>query len=218
MTTPLSIGELTALLMQRTPQAKVSATFIFGRAQGDWEATEGDSGILETAAQLYKDGKSGGLYLPDTKAGLTFSGAIVPTMYPGPEVWITHLEALGVPRESISTITPTAIHTRGESDGFVALCKQRNWFTVAVIMQQHQLLRTALAMLKSFKEQHHHLSIRFLCPEKVNWNKPVYGSQGEHLLPRSEHLRIETEKVLSQQEAGFLATFAQLEEYLAMSR
>ncbi len=216
MATPLSIGELATSLVQRTPQTKVSATFIFGRAQGDWEATEGDSGILETAAQFYRDGKSGEIYIPDTMAGLTFSGAVVPTMYPGPEAWITNLQNLGVPPDNVGTITPTAIHTRGESDGFVALCKQRNWFTVAVIMQKHQVLRTALAMLKSFKEQHHHLHIRFLCPEKMNWNKHVYGSQGEHLLPRSEHARIEIEKVLAQQEAGFLATFAQLEEYLAM--
>lgn len=86
---------LMVLMTGRFPRQPVDAAFVFGRAQGDYEATDGDAGILETAAALYHQELTPFLSFPGTKGKLNVDGVTVSTTYPGPEVFGQRLHRPG---------------------------------------------------------------------------------------------------------------------------
>lgn len=205
------------LTMGRFPLKPVNAVFIFGRAYRDYEATDGDSGILRTAVELYRQRLTQYLSFPGTKGHCAADGTTVTTTYPGPEVFSQHLQALGVPAENIIPTAEAPPHTRGDSDAFVELSKQRGWDNAVVVMHPHQVLRSMLGILKSFEKHNHKMLILPVCPFRVNWNKNVYGSQGTLLLKRHAHIQQEWERILRFQQKGDLASLEDLNSYLSHS-
>jgi len=211
------MNRLVVLMMGRFPCQPVDATFVFGRAQRDYEATEGDSGILETAAELYHKKLTHFLSLPGTKGKLAVGGVAVMTTYPGPEVFSRCLEERGVPVDRIVPTAEAPPHTRGDSDAFVELAKDRAWSTAVVVTQPHQMLRAMLGVLKSFEKYAYPMQVLPVCPRCVNWNKNVYGSQGALLLKRHEHVQQEWGRITRFQEKGDLASLEELNSYLSLS-
>lgn len=214
---PAFMYRLMVLMMGRFPRQPVQATFVFGRAQRDYEATEGDSGILETTAELYHQKLTQFLSFPGTKGKLAVDGVTVSTTYPGPEVFGQRLQELGVPVDQIAPTAEAPPHTRGDSDAFVGLAKDHGWSTAVVIMHPHQVLRAMLGILKSFEKHAYPMQVLPVCPRCVNWSKNVYGSQGALLLKRHEHIHQELDRILRYQEKGDLASFKELNSYLSRS-
>lgn len=202
------------LLLSQPPRRWTDAAFVFGRAQDDWEATEGDSGILERAAELYRHNHVASVLIPSQEAGVAYGGKIVSTTFPGTQVFRQHLEERGVPAKEIVVPGDYVPHTRAEGDAYVRVAKERGWTSAVTIQHPHQVARTMLGLLKSFTVYGYEMGIVPVCPHLVNWRKPVHGSQGAELLPRHEHIEAEWRRILEYQAKGDLATFEELEHYL----
>ncbi|MDP3685284.1 MAG: hypothetical protein Q8R32_00465 [bacterium] len=203
------------LLLGHHPKRRADAAFVFGRAQGDFEATDGDSGILEKAAGLYRNDLVAFVIIPSQEAGVAHGGKSVATTFPGTQVFRRNLEELGVPQQAIVVPGDYVPYTRAEGDAYVRLAKERGWTSAVTIQHPHQAPRTMLGLLKSFAACQHHMHVVPDYPWSVNWSKRVYGSQGAQLLPRHEHIQEEWRRILEYQAKGDLASWEELEHYLA---
>lgn len=202
------------LMMGRTPN-RTDTAFVFGRAQGDYEAVQNDDGILETVATLYHRGRLVPcVIIPNQEAGMAFGGKHVATTFPGTKVFRERLEALGVHEYDIVVPGEYEFHTRGEGDAYVRAAKERGWKSAIAIMNPHQGLRTMLGLLKSFALHQHPMTVVPVYPSRVNWEKSVYGSQGELVLPRHQHIEQEWDRIIRYQAKGDLASFGELNDYL----
>lgn len=209
------VNKIRDLLQGRMPpDDEVDAVFIFGRAMGDWEQTEGDSGLLETAVSILNATQTPRIVIPGTAGGATHSGEVIATTYPGPEVWKQYLLSLGVPERNIYVTVPAPVHTCGDSDSFIAHCKKEELQYVGILTQPHHALRSMLAILKSMQLHDYLVDVTPFTPLNVNWKKRVYGSQGAELLPRENHSDLEWQRIIDQQEKGWLASFEDLLAYL----
>lgn len=206
------------LMMQLSyqyPFSCLNAAFIPARAKKDYEPTSGDSGILETGADLYAHGLAQTICITGTEGGKTFQGIRCPHTYPGPKAWKRRLYSLDVPKDAITVTKSTfPAHTRGDTDALVDISIERKWISAAIITQPHQILRTMLAVLQSLKEYRYTMQIVPVCPCRTNWSKKVYGSQGKLLAPRREHIPLELKRIQEQQANGWLASFKELKTYL----
>jgi len=125
------------LMMGRYPTSRVDVGFVFGRAHGDYEATEGDSGILETTAELYRNDLITSVMIPSQEAQVAYGGKIVETTFPGVEVFRQKLEELGVPKEMIVIPGGYVPHTRAEGDAYVRVAKEYGWTSAVTIQHPH---------------------------------------------------------------------------------
>lgn len=205
--------QLMALMSGGWPQSAVDAVFVFGRAIGDYEAGAADSGILETAAQLYRRQLTRHVVIPGQGPGVGVGGH-APNTYPGEVVFRTRLLELQLPDSAVIATEKSSPHTRGEGDAFVNLAVQRGWMNVVVLCHPHQALRAMLGLMVSLKISQSSLRLRPVWPASVDWKRSVNGSQGGLFGPRHEHIAAEWSRILRYQQQGDLASFEALSAYL----
>jgi len=190
----------------------VNTAYVFGRALGDYESDERDTGLLEFAANLYKYGQVESIsvpgYNPQTRDGYTD--------YPGGTTWRELLERMMVPRHRIFLTSgeKRPQHTRSDGDEFIETARGRGWTQAIIITNPHQMLRAMLGLIISMREQGYQLKLYACVLPRVDWHKPVYGSQGQKRLPRHEHIREEWERISKYQATGDIASLEELRSYL----
>lgn len=197
-------------LSQEPFKGPVDAAYIFGRAEGDWEATEGDPGLLKVVSEYYQQGK-----VPR----IAISGLGTGHGYPGAEVWSGALLDLDVKQEDIFVSEGKGWHTRTEADDLVRLAREQGWKNVLIFAYPHQALRIMLSLVAAMKDLGYEFSVRMVCPEP-SWDKEVYGSQGTKKLPRKEHILEEWERIEKYRgpEYHALASFQELYHYLMRTK
>lgn len=212
MTTPLDYYRAFCLVLPQEPENS-EVLFVPGRALHDWEPTEGDQGILVRAKEVLRDGCVQKIVLNGAGANFGPDGLPIPTSWPGCDRWIEELCRLEVDDESIVR-TAGSQNTGDECDEFVRLAQHEGWSTALVLVNPHQVLRTMLTFLRSFRVVGYTLRSRPIAPRWWSWTKVVYGSQGRGPFPRHEHIQLELDLIPGYIERGWLGTLEELEQYL----
>lgn len=198
-----------------------SVVFVPGRAQGDWEAHQKGEGLLERAADIYKNTpyyRLSAVVIPGHD-GSYRDGERVATGYPGFEAWKTALQKLDVHAEAVVSCVvregyEKITHTREETGGFVLRAKERGWTYAVVLAHPHQLPRVFGCLLRSFEEIGYYLTAVPAIPESVSWLRPVYGSLGAEQLSRYAHIDEELKRIAQYVENGWMAPLDQIRNYL----
>lgn len=193
-------------------QSKLDAVFIPGRAEGNWEDSYGGSndGLLSLAGDhndLYRY-----IVIPGSDGSYSISGRRFPTGYPGWREWKENICRQGIPEHRVLLTLGHGLNTRTETDDFVSLAKGKGWTSGAVFMNQHETLRVMLGVLKSFEIAGHRMKIYPVTP-RAEWDRVIYGSQGQKQMPRALHILEEFSRVVTYQKKGDLASFEELETY-----
>lgn len=203
------------LMSGRFPTNPVDATFVFGRASGDWEEDLCNNGVLHIAVALYRAGLAEYVVIPGYDCTQTAEGLPVPTGYPGRERWKGFLqERLEVPHHCIWSTRGHGTNTKTEGDDFILLARKRGWKSAAVIMQPHQALRAMLGLVRSLEQLQYPMRIVPVIPQRVQWKKHVFGSQGQGGFERYKHIAWEWERIPKYQANGDLASLQELYSYL----
>ncbi|MFN7954688.1 MAG: hypothetical protein U0610_23390 [bacterium] len=192
------------------PRTPCPVAFVFSRCPGNFEHDPPrNEGLLWLAAELHRTGVAGRIAIPGTGADRTPET----TTYPGCHVWTRALRELGVPAEAIVLVPGEGAHTRTEGDDFVRLAKERRWTEALVLMNPHETLRVMLGLLVSFRLFGHPMRATPVTPATTDWNRDVYGSQGELRMARAHHILEEVRRVLAYQAKGDLASLDELDHY-----
>lgn len=193
-----------------TPSTAYPVAFVFSRCPGNWEhAPPTNEGLLWLAAELHRSGVARQIAIPGTGA----DRGPETTTYPGCRVWSRALAALGVPEDALVLVPGDGAHTRIEGDDFVRLAKERGWRDALILMNPHETLRVMLGLLVSFRLFAHPMRARPVTPAATDWNRAVYGSQGELRMARAHHILEEARRVLAYQRKGDLASLDELDRY-----
>ncbi len=194
------------------PSEPYPIAFVFSRCPGNWEhEPPANEGLLHLAAELHHAGLAQLVAIPGTGAERSPDT----TTYQGCTAWRRTLEGLGVPTDEIVLVAGEGAHTRTEGDDFVRLAKERGWTDALILMNPHETLRVLLGLLVSFRLFAHPMRVRPVTPATTDWNRVVYGSQGELRLPRAHHILEEARRVFAYQGKGDLASLDELDRYFS---
>lgn len=170
------------ILTDTLPQGGVDAVFLFTRARYD------EDGLFETIRDLQNRNLVKHV-VTNSSQGERLGGNIPGEIWPGIQVWLPQLKALGIERVHLSR---PAFHTRDEAEAFLETAKKQRWASAAILTQPHQLMRATLSVLKVMQERNFWMKIYSVYPANCDWFREVYGPQGRELLPR--YLQIEPEE------------------------
>lgn len=190
------------------PLASSDAVFFHARAEAD------DDGLFELVANLHHGGWAKTVVVNGSKSGTLEPGGTVHS-YPGVEYYEKRLRLLGI--SSIYETDP-AFNTLEENQVFLKLAREKRWKRAILVSQPHQILRIFLGAVQTMKIQGYWMTLYASVPSVTDWLKPVYGSQGQKLLPRHQHISEEEEKVIQYQGRGDIATLDDLLHYLNEQR
>lgn len=196
-----------AILTDTLPE-RADAIFLHGRAAGDTD------GLFELASQLVKTERADRIVITGTEGDAL--DPVAPRAWAGKTAWTEALVALGVPVDKIVYSEP-AYHTRQESDVYVDMARQEGWGNAIVLSQPHQALRAILGTLMSVRNAGDYpLRVYSGFPPNTDWDKIVYGSQGQNPMPRRDHCALEMQRVIAYQEKGDLVSLKDYLEYKKM--
>lgn len=212
---PLEVGQALLLLCNdRLPEedayttnCNVDLLLFHSRARGD------SDGLFRLAADLYKDGTVGKIVINGSH-GERSAGGARHEAWDGCEAWRERLvEDFDVNSDDIILSTP-AYNTKQENDAFLDVCKAQRALTAALLTQPHQMLRTMLGMLQSMLTRDQWIATYAMMPSDTDFDKEVYGSQGQKCLPRFDHIAEEWRRIPEYQAKGDLASMKDLVAYL----
>lgn len=192
---------------------KVDAIFVWGRASDEWQRTEFDDGVLQLAADLHRQ-TSAPVVIPGYTGSATGQGQ---TGYPGPQVWRIALAAFGVSEDQIVDTVGHGHNTKSEMEDFLKLAVARQWSVVLAMTQQPHALRAMLGTVKSLADRNLlHIMVAPVWPNRFDWSRKSYGSQGVGPYPRMHWIDEEFGSILRYQAKGDLATLDELLAYLTL--
>ena len=205
---PLQVFQATTMLLSHEPTNLVDALFFHGRSFGD------TTNLFKLAADFQLEGRTHFIALFNNEGER--NGSNIPyEANPGKTFFRSMLIDQKVDPNAIVYTRPGGYHTRMENDDFLDLSQQLNWKSGVILTQPHQLLRAMLGMLKAMQETNYFMDIHTLAPKSTPWFDEVSGSQGVESKLRVDHIKDEFERIAKYQQAGQLASFEDLFQYLA---
>lgn len=205
----LAVFQATTVLLsdwpRNAPRNAVDALFFFSRAHNDHH------GLFDLAATLFTTSCVRHVAITGSR-GEREGGTIPGEANPGKDFYLRELAAWGV-RWNVVPANP-AFNTKTEGEAFLSLAKKHGWRHAAIIAQPHQILRAFLGLVRSMATIGFEIPIFAAAPRSTSWWEHVYGSQGENLMARFEHIGAELERIRRYQASGELASFYDLFRYL----
>lgn len=203
---PFEIFKAGLMLEGTKPPKPVDVLFFHSRAFGD------ETGLFELASALYHEGLVKQVILPNTEGER--EGSFIPfEANRGKIAYTSDLVQMGVSKKDI-LYGGSGKNTKTESEGFLALAKEKSWNTAVVLAQPHQILRAILGLVKSMEQQNYWIYAYPVIPSYTPWQEVVSGSQGFEKKTREEHIRDEYDRIVRYQQQGYLASFDELFNYL----
>ena len=200
---------LLLFLLGDKPAQELDAVYLHGLSEGmiaNWELFEHavyQAGILIPIAFNGSDGEGMGYR--------NYPGAA----WPGADWYIREFLKLEVNPKQLIPAGP-GLHTRGETDALIELCKKREWKQVGVLTVPYHYPRVFCCLVKGMQEAEYYPAIYAIPPTAPpkNWWQIMLGSQGkEFALPFNEIAK-EIGNFFGYQEKAYSASSADLFHYL----
>lgn len=201
-----------------TPRLFPHTIFIWGRAAGDWEKlSDLDPGVLQWAALAWQ------ISAPP----ITIPGYIGAERgqgdygYPGPHVWEAYLHQISsIPSRFILRTAGKGINTKTEMEDCLTLARRKRLACVIGVTTVMHALRAMLGAVKALEARGLLDAVDVLpfWSYLFDFDREVYGSQGEGPYLRTHWLGLEFDRIPRYQAQGDLVSLRQLLTYLKRVR
>jgi len=198
------------LLKDRLQHVTFDALHLLALSDGMLDACN----ALDIAASLYASGKVRFVAFNGSDGSGVLTSA-PQSQWMGGQGYVRELMKRGVPRDGL-ILTAPAMHTRGETDAFISLAKERGWRTVGCLTLPYHLPRVFCCMVKSMQEAGYWPTVWAVYPPRTDWLLPMLGSQARKMSTPLEEAFDDAAKLLREYiPKGFAAP---IEDVLAYVR
>ncbi|MDW7694015.1 YdcF family protein [Flammeovirgaceae bacterium SG7u.111] len=200
--TPNQFEVLARTYCDHLPASPADGVFLVGQTPSNQES------VLKKGAELVKNGHAKKILLLDCGA---VSG------YPGVDVWLEELKALGMSDEQLEPIPhsdPNMIHTRLEAGSLMAHAKAKEYRSIIICSPSFHQPRSFMTAITMALEEYPEVKVYSQAGDYLPWTESAIHSQGKAAGTRVDILHGELERIYKYQGFGDLASFEAVLEYL----
>lgn len=201
----LEMMQAMGLLFTSRPIQPVQVLFFHSLPPG-----EDDKANFSFAASFYQRMVTNCIII-NGSLGEKCGGSIPREAWAGGDAWERRLRALGV--RNILMGAP-GCNTKEENNAYLALAKENDVKSAALLTRPYHLLRAMLGMVRSMRDMDYPMKVYPIFSEPTDWKARVFGPQGAEKLPQFQFIEGEIARIGAYQAKGDLATLHELIDYL----